>query len=341
VHEFEHVFVPFVPHEVIHDPIEPAQHVKSSSQAPSQSSSRPLHVSVGGTHAPQVHEDEHVCVPTEPQVVVQVPEDPWQHAKPSSHVPSQSSSIPLQVSVGGTQEPHVHQFEHVIVPVVPHVVVQLSVVPLQHPNPSSQTPSQSSSSPLQVSTGGGASGGQVAELPVQYSSASQGPVEGRHTVVLERNASRGQVAEVPVQYSAISQSPAEGRQIVSEERKPSTGHSTEVPVQFSATSQGPAEERQTVSLERNPSAGHKGEDPVQYSATSQIPAEGRQIVSEERKPSTGHSAEVPVQRSAKSQGPAEGRQIVSLERNPSAGHKGEDPVQYSATSHIPIDARHS
>jgi len=309
VHEFEHVFVPFVPHEVMHDSIEPAQHVKSSSQAPSQSSSRPLHVSVGGTHASQLHEDEHVCVPTEPQVVVQVPEDLWQHSNPLSHVPSQSSSIPLQVSVGGTQEPHVHQFEHVFVPVVPHVVVQLSVVPLQHPNPSSQTPSQSSSSPLQVSTGGGASGGQVAELPVQYSSASQGPVEGRHTVVLGRNASRGQAAEVPVQYSAISQSPAEGRHTVSEERKLSTGHSTEVPVQCSATSQGPAEGRQTVSLERNPSAGQKGEDPVQYSATSQIPAEGRQRVVEGESMSEGQSGCIPSQYSGISHSPAAGLQF--------------------------------
>ena len=66
----------------------------------------------------------------------------------------QSSSSPLQISVGGLQRPQVQSFRHNLDPVDPHEVVQEPVLPLQQPKVSSQDPSQSSSTPLQVSAGG-------------------------------------------------------------------------------------------------------------------------------------------------------------------------------------------
>jgi hypothetical protein len=109
----------------------PAQQVQPSSHRPSQSSSSPLHVSEGGVHAFHAHEPEQVRLPVLPQLVVQLPDWPAQHAKVSSQRPSQSSSLPLQVSAGGTQLPHMHEPEQVRVPVVPQVVEQLVLVPEQ------------------------------------------------------------------------------------------------------------------------------------------------------------------------------------------------------------------
>jgi hypothetical protein len=63
-----------------------------SSALPLQSSSSPLQVSWGGTHAPAKQPDEQELEPVEPHEVVHG--EVWfaQHAYPSSHVPSQSSS---------------------------------------------------------------------------------------------------------------------------------------------------------------------------------------------------------------------------------------------------------
>ena len=154
VHEPEQLRVPVLPQVVVQLPVLPAQHWYPSSHVPSQSSSMPLQVSPGGTQNPQSHEPVHVRLPVLPQVVVQVPDWPAQHAKVSSHSPSQSSSAPLHVSAGGTQLPHMHEPEQVRVPVVPQLVEQLVLVPEQQVHPSSHRPSQSSSMPLHVSEGG-------------------------------------------------------------------------------------------------------------------------------------------------------------------------------------------
>jgi len=152
--ELLHVLVPAVPQLVVQPPVVPLQHDHPSSQVPSQSSSIPLHTSAGGTQLPQLQEALHVCTPVVPQLVVQGELVPMQQAHPSSHPPSQSSSIPLHTSAGGMQLPHEHKLEQVLDPVVPQVDVQLPSVPWQQGHPSSHVPSQSSSIPLQVSEGG-------------------------------------------------------------------------------------------------------------------------------------------------------------------------------------------
>jgi hypothetical protein len=100
-----------------------------SSVTPSQSSSAPLHVSVA-LQPLQVQEPEHVRVP-EPQDVEQPPVEPMTHSKPSSVVPSQSSSRALHVSAGPPQGPQVQEAVHVRVP-VPHEVAQACVEPTVH-----------------------------------------------------------------------------------------------------------------------------------------------------------------------------------------------------------------
>src|SRR5207245_11491359 len=89
-------------------PVEPGQEAKRLSQTRSQSSSRPLHVSVGGTHEPHAHEPVHVRAPVEPQEVGHGAVVPAQQVKPLSQTKSQSSSTPLQTSVGGRHGPYVH-----------------------------------------------------------------------------------------------------------------------------------------------------------------------------------------------------------------------------------------
>jgi len=145
--------VPVEPHVVVQVTVLPIAHSNPSSICPSPSSSTPLHTSLVGVHVPHVQPAWQVRVPGTPSTV-QLPVLPWQHAKPSSHVPSQSSSTPLQVSAGGAQAPHTHVDEQVFVPLDPHELVHEFVLPLQQPMPSSHVPSQSSSTPLQVSAGG-------------------------------------------------------------------------------------------------------------------------------------------------------------------------------------------
>jgi len=148
-----HVPVPVEPHVVVQDTGLPIAHSNPSSTSPSPSSSTPLQTSVDGVQVPHAHAEEHVRVPVWSSTV-QLPTLPWQHAKPLSHVPSQSSSTPLQISAGGVQSPQTHEAEQAFVPLVPHEVVHEFVLPLQQPIPSSHIPSQSSSMPLQVSAGG-------------------------------------------------------------------------------------------------------------------------------------------------------------------------------------------
>jgi hypothetical protein len=100
-----HVRDPVVPHVVMHEPLEPAQHAKVSSHIVSQSSSRPLHASTGGVHAPHAQLALHVRTPAVPHVVVQLPVVVGMHVNVSSTRPSQSSSLPLQASAGGVHAP--------------------------------------------------------------------------------------------------------------------------------------------------------------------------------------------------------------------------------------------
>jgi hypothetical protein len=79
---------------------------------------------------------------------------PARHVKPSSTVPSQSSSTPLHVSDGFVQLSQLHEPLQTRDPIDPHDVRQLPVDPWQHAKPSSQAVLQSSSMPLQVSSGG-------------------------------------------------------------------------------------------------------------------------------------------------------------------------------------------
>ena len=72
----------------------------------SQSSSSPLHVSIGDEQAPGPgisHAAVHVPEPVVLQVVVQATQAPSAQVKPSSIPPTQLSSSPLHVSAGGVQ----------------------------------------------------------------------------------------------------------------------------------------------------------------------------------------------------------------------------------------------
>jgi hypothetical protein len=166
--------VPVLPHTVVHAEGTPAQQPKPSSHVPSQSSSRPLQVSAGGVHVPNVQLDPHERVPLDPHVVVHVPVLPTQHAKPSSHAPLQSSSTPLHVSAGGEQIDQPHVAPQVRSPVVPQVVTHMSVVPRQHVDRESQPPVQSLSRPSHTS---GAPGSTSARRSSQ-SVAATPPIDG-------------------------------------------------------------------------------------------------------------------------------------------------------------------
>ena len=149
----EQVRDPVEPQTVMQLPLAPAQQANPSSHAPLQSSSTPLQVSAGGEHTLQPHAALHVRLPVVPQLVMHEPVDPAQQAKVSSHMVSQSSSLPLHASTGGTHAPHVHAAVHVRVPVVPQDAVHVPVDAGTHVKVSSTRPSQSSSAPLQVSAG--------------------------------------------------------------------------------------------------------------------------------------------------------------------------------------------
>jgi hypothetical protein len=143
-----------VAHVVKHDSDVLAQHSDPWSHVVSQSSSTPLQMSAGGVHSSgAVHDPVQTFEPAVPQVVRQSISALAQQSYPSSQVVSQSSSTPLQISAGGTQGCHEHVPLQDRVPVVKHVVSQGSDVPAQHSESSSQKVSQSSSPPLQVSSG--------------------------------------------------------------------------------------------------------------------------------------------------------------------------------------------
>ena len=135
--------------------VSPGVQRSSSSIRVSQSSSRPLQASTGTWQELRLHEAVHVTTPEEPQLVVHVCVSPAQQLKSSSHGPSQSSSSPLQISEVGLQASGggTMQFSvQVPVPVEPQEVVQEVTELFLHGKPSSMSPSQSSSNPLQIST---------------------------------------------------------------------------------------------------------------------------------------------------------------------------------------------
>jgi len=131
----EHVPVPVDPHVVVQETAVERMQAKPSSRSVSQSSSTPLHVSAGTVHeegAGSVQVVEQTPVPVEPQVVVHDVGMPIAQANPLSGPATQSSSSPLQISVGGVQEGaegREHDVEHVPDPVVPQIVVQVTGVP--------------------------------------------------------------------------------------------------------------------------------------------------------------------------------------------------------------------
>jgi hypothetical protein len=149
----EQVRVPVEPQVVVHEPVVPAQQANPSSQLALQSSSIPLQISAGGEQALQPQALVQVRLPVVPQLVVQDPLVPAQQVKVSSQLESQSSSRPLQASMGGVHAPQLQAASQVRMPAVPHPVVQLPVVPGMQVSVSSMDPSQSSSIALHVSAG--------------------------------------------------------------------------------------------------------------------------------------------------------------------------------------------
>src|SRR5690606_24647107 len=152
-----------------------------------------------------------VPVPVLPQLVVQLEGVPRAQAKSSSGTPSQSSSTPLHVSAGGAHAAPVgssHALVQAPVPVVPHAVVHETLPPTLHVKPSSGTPSQSSSTPLQLSTGGvqaDAGAGSQAAVQVPVPIVPQVVV---HTLALpaaqvnESSTAPSQSSSMPLQISA-------------------------------------------------------------------------------------------------------------------------------------------
>ena len=191
-HEPLQLRVPVEPQVVSHDPVEPAQHADVSSQIVSQSSSVPLHTSTGGVQVPHSQPEVQVCVPPGvPHALVQARVAPGTQVKPSSIVPSQSSSAPLHTSAGGTQASNTHIELQTCVPVEPQVVVHDCISAGEHSTVSSTSPSQSSSTPLHPSAGGSHT------LPIVHVVPSQVrvPVESQEVV---------QVIVLPATHSKVS-----------------------------------------------------------------------------------------------------------------------------------------
>jgi hypothetical protein len=91
-----------------------------------------LHDSAGGEQEPHEQEPPQVRLPVVPHEAVQGPLAPRTQSNPSSVLPSQSSSRPLQASAGRTQAPHSHDAEHVCVPEMPQGVEHDRSAPAAH-----------------------------------------------------------------------------------------------------------------------------------------------------------------------------------------------------------------
>ena len=129
------VFWPAEPQDVVQLSVAPAAQMKPLSAAPSQSSSRPLQLSAGGLQALQAQPLAQVLSPVEPQEVVQLPVAASTQAKPLSLLPSQSSSLPLQLSAGGMQLFQVQAAPQAPAPTVPQLVLQAPLLPAAHCQP--------------------------------------------------------------------------------------------------------------------------------------------------------------------------------------------------------------
>src|SRR5690606_28322492 len=93
--------VPIVPQVVVHTLALPAAQVNESSTAPSQSSSMPLQISAGGTHAAPVgmlHSAVQAPIPAVPHEVVHAIIAPGTHAKVCYTCPSHAWSRASQTS---------------------------------------------------------------------------------------------------------------------------------------------------------------------------------------------------------------------------------------------------
>jgi hypothetical protein len=184
-----HAPLPVEPQVVVQATVEPGTQAESSSVNPSQSSSRPLQPSAGGVQAAgagRVQLAVQVPVPVEPQLVVQATAVPAAQTAGSSVNPSQSSSLPLQISAGGEQSGPVGIAQAAVQapdPVVLQVVVHVVEVPCTQGRPLSGPPTQSSSSPLHSSSGGTHVGSHVQSPRHDWC-----PVEA-HVVVQSRPAS--------------------------------------------------------------------------------------------------------------------------------------------------------
>jgi hypothetical protein len=127
--------------------------------------------------SPSVQVASHSRVPAVPQIVVHVRISPCTQPNPSSAVPLQSSSAPLQISAGAAHTLQVHAAPQVRAPVLPQVVVHTPGSPTAHANPSSTVPSQSSSRPLHTS----GAPGRMAGSESSQSSAATPPTSGQST----------------------------------------------------------------------------------------------------------------------------------------------------------------
>jgi hypothetical protein len=152
--------LPVVPHVVVHSTVRPCTHGSPLSAPSTQSSSSALQISAGGLHVAAsgtVHVAVQVPVPVVRHPVVHATVLPRAQSNPSSVSPSQLSSMPLHTSAGGRHAAPVGRAQASVqrpAPEVPQSVVHGPEAPRRQSNPSSVSPSQSSSRSLQVSAGG-------------------------------------------------------------------------------------------------------------------------------------------------------------------------------------------
>ena len=126
--------------------------------------------------------------------------------------------------------------------------------------------------------GRGVAPGQSIEVPSQTPRVAHEPmVEPPQATPGAIRASPGHACEVPLQRSSASQGPSGARHGVSVGAASSFGHAASAPVQWSSTSQGEALGRQTVAAERSTSGGHAALVLTHTSTSSQSPAAGRHV----------------------------------------------------------------
>jgi hypothetical protein len=181
------------------------------------------------------------------------------------------------------------------------------------------------------------SAGQVTEVPVQVSAASQVAADARQTVLLDWNASAGHAEDVPGQFSAASQTSAWARQTVLAGEKASVGQAADDPVQLSATSHTSAAGLHVVPLALSP-LGQVVDVPVQTVVVSQTPAEVWHVTP--ALPAGCWHVAVAPSHWSKVQGFGSEVHAVPLAFKP-LGQVVELPVHVAAESHSPPEAWHA